>query len=182
MADSLFLIKLVVTVVVVLLLSLVAERVSPRIAGILAGYPLGGATALFFIGLEMGPEFASNSALYTLIGLVATQSFVYVYFRATLTFKRFNILASSILAAAGYFIVIWLLHFIRPGKFLAVMIPVASVFLFVYLFKKIKNITIQNKVKLAPGVLFFRAFLAAISILSHHVCKFGSSAVRIISP
>ena len=165
MVELFFLIKLVVTVVVVLLLSLVAERVSPRVAGILSGYPLGAAIALFFIGLENGPGFASNSAVYTMMGLVATQSFVYLYFRASLFFKRFNILGSSFCAISGYFIVIWLLHFIRPDKFLAVLIPVASVFFFVYLFKEVKNATIQNKIRLTPKILLFRALLAAFTIV-----------------
>jgi len=165
MAESLFIIKLVVTIVVVLLLSLVAERVSPRAAGILAGYPLGAAIALFFIGLEISPEFASDSAVYTMMGLVATQSFVYFYFRASLFLKRFAVLGSSVFATAGYFVVIWLLHFIRPNKFLAVLMPVASVFLFVYLFREIKNVTILNKIKLTPKILFFRAFLAGFIIL-----------------
>lgn len=151
--------------VVVLLLSLVAERVSPRVAGILAGYPLGAAIALFFIGLEISPEFASKSAVYTLMGLVATQSFVYFYFKSTLFFKHFTVLNSSVFAISGYFMVIWLLHFLRPEKFPALLIPVASVFLFVYLFREIKNTTIRNKIKLTPGILFFRAFLAAFIIL-----------------
>ena len=165
MAGLFFLIKLAVTVTVVLLLSLVAERVSPRVAGILSGYPLGAAIALFFIGLENSPEFASRSAVYTMMGLVATQSFVYFYFRASLFFKRFSILGSCVFAIAGYFVVIWLLHFIRPDKILAVSIPVASVFLFVYLFKEVKNATIQNKITLTPKILFFRAFLAAFILL-----------------
>ena len=165
MAGIFFLIKLLVTVTVVLLLSLVAERVSPRVAGILSGYPLGAAIALFFIGLENSSEFASSSAVYTMMGLVATQSFVYFYFRASLFFKRFNTLGSCVFAIAGYLVAIWLLHFIRPGKILAVLIPVASVFLFVYLFKEVKNVTIQNRIQLTPKILFFRAFLAAFILL-----------------
>ena len=35
----------------------------------------------------------------------------------------------------------------------------------VYLFREIKNVTIQNKIKLTPKVLFLRAFGAAIIIL-----------------
>ena len=165
MLASFYIIKLVVTVVVVLLLSLVAEHVSPRVAGILAGYPLGAAIALFFIGLEISPEFASNSAVYTMMGLVATQSFVYFYFKFTLYFRRFTVFSSSVLAIVGYFIVIWLLHFVKLSKFLAVLIPVASIFLFVYLFREINNVTIQNKIKLTPKVLFLRAFGAAVIIL-----------------
>jgi len=64
------LIKILVSVFMVLTLSLIADFVSPRIAGILSGYPLGAAISLFFIGFEIGPGFASESALYTMTGLV----------------------------------------------------------------------------------------------------------------
>ena len=52
--DSLLLAKIATAIIAVVGLSLVAERVSPRVAGILSGYPLGTAIALFFIGIELG--------------------------------------------------------------------------------------------------------------------------------
>ena len=64
--------KLVISIGIVLGLSLVAERVSARMAGMLAGYPLGTAIALFFIGLEISPAFATESAIHTLAGFSAT--------------------------------------------------------------------------------------------------------------
>ena len=78
---SILFIKLIVSVALVLSLSAVAEHVSPKAAGLLAGYPAGAAITLFFIGLDISPEFAADSAAYTMMGLVATQVFVYCYFK-----------------------------------------------------------------------------------------------------
>ena len=73
-------VKILATIGIVLGLSLVAERVSPRVAGVLSGYPLGAAIALFFIGLEIGPQFAADSAVFALAGLTASMVFVAAYF------------------------------------------------------------------------------------------------------
>ena len=158
-------IKLFVSVALVLTLSAVAEHVSPRAAGLLAGYPAGAAITLFFIGLDISPEFAADSAVYTMMGLVATQVFVYCYFKSTLYFKRYSIILSSVFAIIGYFLVAWLLHYFRLNKFLAALIPLASILVFVYLFRRIQNTTIRNRVRLTPRMLFLRAFLAGFMIL-----------------
>ena len=162
---SILFIKLIVSITLVLTLSAVAEHVSPRAAGILAGYPAGAAITLFFIGLDISPGFAADSAVYTMMGLVATEVFVYCYFKSTLYFKKFSIVTSSVIACIGYFMVAWLLHYIRLNKFLAAMIPIASIFLFVYLFRQIKNATIHDRVKLTLRILSLRAFLAGFLIL-----------------
>ena len=163
--ESILFIKLFVSVALVLTLSAVAEHVSPKAAGLLAGYPAGAAITLFFIGMDLSPEFAAESAVYTMMGLVATQVFVFCYFKSTLYFKKFTIATSTVLATTGYFMVIWPLHYIRLNKFLAALIPIASIFVFVYLFRRIKNATIRERVKLTPKILFLRAFLAGFIIL-----------------
>src|SRR5690554_2920082 len=63
--------KLLVSIGMVLGLGAIAVRVSPRVAGLLAGYPLGTAIALFFIGLELSTGFAAESAVHTLAGFLA---------------------------------------------------------------------------------------------------------------
>ena len=163
--EFILFVKIFVSIILVLTLSAVAENISPRAAGLLAGYPAGAAITLFFFGLDISPEFASDSAVYTMMGLVATEAFVFCYFKSTLYFKKFTIAASSILATVGYLIVIWLLHYIKLNKFLAALIPIASIFVFIYLFRQIKNATIRERVKLTPRILFLRAFLAGFIIL-----------------
>ena len=162
---SILLIKLIVSVALVLTLSAVAEHVSPKAAGLLAGYPAGAAITLFFIGMDIDTEFAAESAVYTMMGLVATEAFVYCYFKSSLHFTRYTIVLSSASAIVGYFVVAWLLQFISLNKFVAALIPIASIFMFVYLFRQIQNATIRQRVKLTPRILFLRAFLAGFMIL-----------------
>jgi len=162
---SILFIKLIVSITLVLTLSAVAEHVSPRAAGLLAGYPAGAAITLFFIGLDLGADFAADSAVYTMMGLVGTQAFVYCYFKSSLHFKRYTIVSASVFGIIGYFMVAWLLHYIRLNKFLAVLIPIASIFVFVYLYRQIQNATIRERVQLTPGILLLRAFLAGFMIL-----------------
>lgn len=165
MIELLFLIKLIVAIAFVIGLSVLAENVSPKVAGILSGYPSGSAITLFFFGLEVSPDFAAESAVYNMIGLSATLSFVYIYYIASRHFKKHNILLSSLSAIIGYFIIVSLLHGIEINKYIAILIPILFSFIYIYLFKNIKNINIQTKVKLNYRILFVRAFLAALIIL-----------------
>jgi len=158
--------KVIVTVGMVLALSMVAERVSPRVAGLLSGYPLGAAIALFFMGLEIGPDFAAESAVYTLVGLVATQVFVYGYYRASAALQRHVIPAATLTALGGYFAAAWLLHFIPFSHAAAVLVPVASIFLFTRLFRKVPDVAITRSVRFTFVLLLLRAGLAALIILA----------------
>ena len=78
--EAILFVKLFISVILVLTLSAVAEHISPRAAGLLAGYPAGAVLTLFFIGMDISPEFAANSAVYTMMGLIGTEVFVYCYF------------------------------------------------------------------------------------------------------
>ena len=162
-------IKILVAIFIVMLLSFVAERVSPKVAGLLSGYPLGSAIVLFFYGAEISPAFAAKSALYTLVGLVASQVFVYCYYRASITCKRFIIFLSSVAAILGYLLAAWVLHLIPHlipvTAITAASIPVTAVFLFVFLFRSIKNKKIEKRVSLTHRVLFLRALSAATIIV-----------------
>lgn len=153
--------KIVVTTGMVLALSLVAERVSPRAAGLLSGYPLGAAIALFFIGLEISPEFAADSAVYTLAGLAASQVFVYGYFKASLRIAGRGVTGSMAAGLAGYFAAAWLLRLVPFSRGPAVLAAIGSMALFIHLFRGIPNVTVARSVRLTPVVLLLRAFLAA---------------------
>jgi hypothetical protein len=157
--------KIIVTVSAVLGLSLVAERVGPKAAGLLSGYPMGAAIVLFFYGLEISPEFASESAIYTLVGLIATQSFMYFYYRASLYFRRLNMLCSTVVSLSGFFLIAWLLHFVALDKLSALLTVTLSLFVFMRLFKRIENTTIAHRITLTYTIILARAILAASLIL-----------------
>ncbi|MEN8248512.1 MAG: hypothetical protein ABFS32_06235 [Bacteroidota bacterium] len=165
MPELLFFIKIAATAAVVVGLSLLAEYVSPKAAGILSGYPTVSAIILFFYGLEVNPEFAAKSAEYNIIGISGVLFFVYFYYRASLLFKKYNVLLSSLTAILGYFFVIWLLHFIEVNKYVAVLIPVGFSFVFIYLLKDLEDVKIKEKIKTNYKVLFLRASFAVTIIL-----------------
>lgn len=165
MIELLFFIKLIVAITFVIGLSLLAENVSPKVAGVLSGYPTGSALTLFFFGLEASPEYAAKSAVFNMVGLTAALSFVYIYYVSSKIFTKYNILLSSLSAILGYFIVVWFLHHIEINKITATLIPITFAFLFIYLFRDIKNVNIQTRVKLNYRILFVRAFFAALIIL-----------------
>lgn len=158
--------KLCVTIGTVLGLSAVAERVSPRVAGVLSGYPLGAAIALFFMGVEIGPEFAAQGAVYTQVGLVALLVFVYVYFRVSAALPHRGVLLSSAAAMSAYFAVSWLLHWIPFSAAAAALMPIAAIFLFRFLFRRITNVAVARSVRFTWAVLSLRAGLAALMILA----------------
>ena len=163
--ENIFYIKLILAVFSVLGLSLVVDHVSPRVAGVLSGYPIGAAISLFFYGLEIGETFAADSAVYTLAGLVATEFFVYVYYRASVGIDGFPTVLCSLAAVSGYFLFAWLIHFLSLNRFSAVLITVASIFLFARLFRPIENERLQTRVRLTAKILLFRAFFSAALIL-----------------
>ena len=88
MFELVFISKIVVSIIAVVGLSFVAEHVSPKVAGILSGYPLGTAIALFYIGLENGEQFAASSAVFTIAGFSASLVLVYVYYRVSIALDR----------------------------------------------------------------------------------------------
>lgn len=165
MLAELILFKLVLAIFVVVGVSVIAEKVSPKAAGILAGLPTGTAITLFFVGLEVGTQFASETAVFNMMGLVAMQAFLYFYYRGTIYFKQHSIPLSFVLALAGYLAVAGILSFLPSDRLLAVILPAASIFLFSWLYAGIKDERIEKQVKLSPGVLLLRAAAAAAIII-----------------
>ncbi len=163
--------KVTITIIIVTTLSIIAERVSPRAAGILSGYPLGSALSLFFIGLEQGADFAGASALYNVAGLVALLSFFFVYYHVSRRIdqrvaRRFSIPAASLAALAVFFAVSSLVQAIQIPPWSRVLITTIAIAGFIVLFRTIPDTKIQKKVRLSPGVLVFRAGLSAVIILA----------------
>jgi len=145
-------------------LSLIAEYINPKVSGILSGIPTGTAIILFFYGLEQGPNFASQSSVFNLVGMLGLQVFILIYFLSSKSNSKGNIFISSLLATLGYLITIFLLNQFNFSLLTAIIFPLISIPLFTYLFKKINNSTIK-KIKVNPKVLFLRAIFSSIFIL-----------------
>lgn len=153
--------KLLVSIGMVLGLSVIAERVSTRVAGLLAGYPLGTAIALFFIGLELSPQFAADGAVHTLAGFTATLAFGGGYLLAG---RRDGL--PGILRGTGLGLIAWLatslmltqLDFTRVSGALTTLVAIA---LFSWLYRRIPETRATPRGGFAWSALALRAGLAA---------------------
>jgi uncharacterized membrane protein (GlpM family) len=74
-----FLLKLTVTVVVVVGLTEVSRRLSPALAGILSGLPLGTALTMYFVAAEQGNAFALTAVPWGILGISSSILFSLVY-------------------------------------------------------------------------------------------------------
>ncbi|MBU2550173.1 MAG: hypothetical protein KKB20_17325 [Proteobacteria bacterium] len=180
LAQGMALVKILVAVLMVVGLSLLAEHVSPRIAGVVSGYPLGAAISLFFIGYDLGPEFAARSAVYTAAGLAATQAFAAAYFLAS---WRMNgrprlpaVLISTVVGLAGFFAVALAMHPLRVGLLAAGLLALGSILFFDRLLRNLTDAGIQNRVRTGPGIIITRALAAAVFII------LVTSTARLVGP
>lgn len=159
-APMLLFVKILSATLIVVTLSVVAEKASPRVSGLLAGYPLGAAIALFFYGIELGPRFAADAAVYTLLGLIATQSFVYAYYHLSLRLRHWSAPISSLGAIATFLLVAHLFSYLPAVPPLVVALTVLSMGLFIFLLRKLPDTSIGRPVRLGLGVLLLRALFS----------------------
>jgi hypothetical protein len=169
--------KIIITITIVTTLSVVAERVSPRAAGLLSGYPLGSAIALFFIGLEQGADFAGRSALYNIAGLAGLLTFIFLYYRISAGMARkaarASIPAATLAGLAGFFLVNGALYSLHLPGWVAALTGCAAILFYRGVFRRIPNVTIGapggdttvKRVRLQPAAMLFRSGVAAGVIL-----------------
>lgn len=155
--------KIIVSVTMVLGLTLTAEHVSPKAAGILSGYPLGVAIALFFIGVENGNDFAAAGAVYTLAGFSGSLALVYSYFFVSR--RGHGIYMASIISILTFLLAVSLLRGITFNLATATALTVTVIALSIYLCRRIENIQVQKRVQLTLRVLLIRAFAATGCVL-----------------
>ncbi|MFZ2447522.1 MAG: hypothetical protein WAW37_14295 [Syntrophobacteraceae bacterium] len=162
-------VKMGTAIAMVVLLSVLAESAGPRFAGTLSGFPLGAAISLFFMGHDISPRFAAESALYTATGLIATQAFAYCYYRSSLMAMGLNkglqVLSASFGGLLGYFLAALLLVRLRVNLVVAVLLPVFFILLSSYLFRGVETVRIEKKAGMSPRALIFRSVFAASSIV-----------------
>ena len=156
--------KIAATFSAILALSVLAEKTSPRVAGILTGYPLGTAIVLFFYGLQSGVGFAARSVPYNLLGYIPSQSFALLYYLSSRRKGR-SLLISSAAALTGYLATAWLFSRLDLSLAASAAAAILSIFLFSLLFRKIPDRKIKERVPYTLPLLSMRAGLSAGIVL-----------------
>ncbi len=169
MVELLFVAKIAVSILVVVGLSAIAERVSPKVAGILSGYPLGTAVSLFFMGIENGVDFATQASVFTLSGLAASLTLVFGYYHASRLTCHVSLPISvciSVIVSVSMFLLVGFGLSLQPlGLVSGLVLCLIAIIVFSFLFRPIQNTVVTAKVRFTHWVLLIRSFAAAGMVL-----------------
>lgn len=159
-------IKGVTVVLIVLALSIIAEKVSPKLTGILSGLPLGTTLILIFYYIEYGEEFASHAAIYNVHGLLALLAFIFGYYIATFYTKKFEILFCIFISFFFYGIIALILAFIPVNEIYTPIIVIFIITLSVVYFAKIPDSSKPINAKISFVDLIFRMIFTVVFFLT----------------
>ena len=151
---------------IVLGLSVLAERVSPRIAGILSGAPLGALISFYILGVENGTGFVIASVPHAIAGMSGVLAFVAAYHWASLRVTRFNVALSALAGLFGYLVVALVFERITFTAVTALPVTVLIAALTGYLFRRTEDIRVAHPARLSLGLLALRAGSAASLVVA----------------
>jgi hypothetical protein len=162
--------KIVITLLVVISLSLIAERLSARWAGLLAGYPLGIAIVLYFLALEQGVEFAAQAAQYAVGGLAANVVLALVYWQLVKLgpvkgHKIAQVFLASVVGVLAFLLVSYVLHWLSLPFIVSVVVTLVVLMLAARRMAMVAKVETQASAKTSGLDLVFRGCIAAASVL-----------------
>jgi len=166
--DGLLFAKAAISIGIVVALSLIAERVGPRAAGLLTGLPLGGGMVIIFTGTEQGTVFAAEAAAHMVPGFLTTLTFIYLYGVVSAHQGQGGIKAiilPTVVANIGYAIVAWLVSIVSLGVIISIPIVIAGMIVTSRAMRSLPNTPIMARVRFGWRVLMFRAGMATSTIL-----------------
>ncbi len=161
--------KICLSAGMVITITLVAERLSTRFAGVLLGFPLGAGLTFFFTGIEQGPLFAAESAPWSIQGLSATLIFCLLYNLSGKMVKRdsaLSLLIPTFYGLSGFFGTAYFLQYVIQDQLWLRITFVTFVFVGVAVFFRLTpSPGISHKVPTTALILTSRALFAAVIII-----------------
>ena len=149
----------------VLTLSFVAEKLSPKISGILSGLPLGSSITLIFFAIENGVDYVTKVALYNIHGLFAALAFSIGYYISTFYKGKFEIFLSLLISFISYLVIAFILAYVPPHVFFTPFIVIVLMLIATIYFAKKENFSIDKKIKTSINDILFRSILTIFIFL-----------------
>ena len=156
---ELLIVKSIAVVALVLSLSYIAEKVSPKVSGILSGLPVGSSITLLFFAVENGVDYVTKVALYNIHGLFAALAFSIGYYISTFYKGKFEIFMSLLISFIAYLTIAFVLAYVPPHVVLTPLIVITLMLIASIYFAKKENFAIDKKVKTSISDIFFRSLL-----------------------
>jgi len=158
------LVKIGLSIGMVVGLSLIAERSGPRVAGILAGYPLGIAIALFFIGYEIGSEFAARSAVFTQAGLISNLCLTAGYLLGQRLPGCWGLLAGSVFGVAAFLLAGSLLQWVPGLLSVQLVLTACAIAGFSFAYRRLPDQAVQRR-PMNLAIMLVRGVIAAAIVV-----------------
>ncbi len=156
---ELLIIKSISVVILVLTLSFIAEKLSPKISGVLSGLPVGSSITLLFFAVENGVDYVTNVALYNIHGLFAALAFCIGYYISTFYKGKLEISMSILISFVSYLLIAYIISFIPPHIIFTPLIVIILMLISSVYFAKKENHAIEKKEKVSFFDLVFRSIL-----------------------
>ena len=156
---ELLIVKSIAVVALVLSLSYIAEKVSPKVSGILSGLPVGSSITLLFFAVENGVDYVTKVALYNIHGLFAALAFSIGYYISTFYKGKFEIFMSLLISFIAYLVIAFILAYVPPHVVLTPLIVITLMLIATIYFAKKENFIIDKKVKITVSDIIFRSLL-----------------------
>ena len=166
MLSGLLLIKIAVTLILVVGLSVIAEHMSARFAGILAGMPHGLAILLFFIGTEQGVAFAAEAAQAASGSIAANAAHALGFVLLARGTGWAAALRTATGAVTAYALAAALIRALAPGAFAGALISLAALTGLAWAMRRFPDPGRVKRPRATPGELALRAALAAGIVLA----------------
>lgn len=161
--------KICLSAGMVIFITLVAEKLSTRFAGVLLGFPLGAGLTFLFVGIEQGRYFAAESAPWSIQGLSATLVFCFFYTVASNLVQRDGVLSlclSTFFGLCGFFGTAFIMRNLIHDFLWIRIVMVLVVFIGMTIFFRLKpSPAIKGKVPTTAIILLSRASFAAVVIV-----------------
>lgn len=150
---------------IVLCLTIIAERVSTRVAGILSGAPLSAVIVYFFVGRDIGTAYVVDSVPHGIAAFTATLAFVLAYYKSSGWFSRYAPLGSAVVAVTVFLIVAFALVAIPFTLTSATLTTVCVIGFSIWLFRKIEFTRVETPVRFTAKLILLRGGFAAALIV-----------------
>lgn len=159
-------IKAAAAAAIVLGLSVLAERTTPRIAGIISGAPLGALITFYMLGLEKGTAFVVASVPHAIAGMSGVLVYVAAFHWVSLRVSRLSIAAGHFASLLAYLAAALTLERIAFTWETALPLTTVITIAVGYLFRRNEDIRVTNPARLTFGLLALRAGSAAMLVVT----------------
>ena len=162
---ELFVFKAISVIALVLSLTVIAEKVSPKISGVLSGLPVGSSITLLFFAIEYGVDYVKETALYNIHGIFAALAFSIGYYISTFYTGKFQVILSLIISFISYLIIAFILSFIPPHIIFTPLVVFSLLIISAIYFSKKEDHKIVKISKVSIFDLLIRSGLTLIIFL-----------------